>query len=209
MIADRREVPLSQLGRQVAKCPRPVPSQRRRFDGGPAAIAADNLDRSSSEPLAFFQHHRHRQWLFASGTGRAPDPQRPPAKIVGQPGDDALDDGANLIDLSPKIGFLHRERVHDAAPLIRVGGVFEQVVVVQERIKAARDHQRSEAIGELIGMAGVVEQTEAFMDQFPDNCRDLARQSQRLGAKLHSRYRSSGRSRAVESARWATAITAA
>ena len=62
-----------------------------------------------------------------------------------------------LIGLAPEVGFLHRQRVHDARPFAGGAGVvLQQVVVVEQRIEAALDGQRREPIAQQVEPAVVV-----------------------------------------------------
>ena len=136
-------------------------SRRRRaakYFSRSAAAARETSARGSGRRAPSRSPPGCRRWRGSrSARGRTSPPRRAPSRCVsgsspvaqgtlqiriGRPRAGATSSGTiatttalNLIDLAPEVGFRHRQRVHDPAPLVRRGSVvLEEVVEVQKRL---------------------------------------------------------------------------
>ena len=70
------EVPLAELGRQLAKRPQPEPPQPRAGKRRAARIGGMQLNRRAAEPARFGQRHGDGQRFLAGRARDAPDADR-------------------------------------------------------------------------------------------------------------------------------------
>src|SRR6185312_4695114 len=96
----------------------------------------------------------------------APNPQAPAAERSYKGWHDDVHDCANLIDLAPEIALWHRQRIHHPWPFLGRGlVVFQQVVIVEERLEATFDNQRSQPVRQHIDVRFFEIDSGPFEDQ--------------------------------------------
>ena len=89
----------------------------RAIAAGLASLGDTRSARDRTSPL----RRAASRWSAAPrpmAHGAAPDPHRPAAIRGDQRRHEAVHDRAQLIDLAPEVGLLHRERVHDLQPVV-------------------------------------------------------------------------------------------
>ncbi len=161
------EILVPQVRRQRAERSLAVQSGARFGDRGGAAVARVDLDARAVEPARLLERHRDRQRLFAGRARNAPDSHGRAGCRAQQFRQHVACQRPNLVGLAPEVRLLHRQRVHHVAPG-RVGGPvveFQQVVEIEIRPEAARDHQRRQSIAQQLAAAVLVEQPRLLVNQ--------------------------------------------
>src|SRR6185369_7725808 len=126
------EIAVAQTGGEISKRAVAINAFASALDRVRARVAGKNLDGRFFEPSSFVQGDGYRQRLLASGAGGAPNAQ-------GRTGIGSLpfrhqflDQRSHLIDLSPEISLLYRQRVQHFLPLqTRRRVVLQQVVIIE------------------------------------------------------------------------------
>src|SRR5207237_1362897 len=169
---------LPQFGRQASERAFPVDSVSRCSDRPLAGVGCINVNLPPVKPTRLVKRHRDGERFLTSGTCCTPDVQlmvRMGTEILRN---DLIHKDAYLVEFAPEERLLNRQRVKDLPPFTGGGRIiFEEVVVIQDRVKAPFDNQRRKAVEEHVVLSVVKVQPRPLVNEVPQKWKPTMRRA--------------------------------